>query len=135
MIDQEAIDQDEAKDKALGTQVMDIAYERSRWLVAILDTTIVTQDQIKVLDSIPSLEKGVGDGGIYRVVKRKEYGFGGKEKAGGKGKRRVEEKGKGEDGGKEKKEEYEEEGEEEEEEEKEEEEEEEEEEDNEERNY
>lgn len=31
---------------------MNVVYERSLWPVAILDTTIVSQDQLEVLDTI-----------------------------------------------------------------------------------
>ena len=51
-IDQEVIDQDDPWDKSQGIQVMDIVYERSLWPVAILDTTIVSQDQLDMLDTI-----------------------------------------------------------------------------------
>ena len=51
-IDQEVIDQDDATDKSQGIQVMDIVYERSLWPIAILDTTIVSQDQFGALDLI-----------------------------------------------------------------------------------
>ena len=56
-IDQDVIDQDEAVEKARAIQVMDIVYERSLWPVAILDTTIVTQDQVNVLDYVFDIEE------------------------------------------------------------------------------
>ena len=67
-IDQEVIDQENASDKSQGIQVMDIVYERSLWPIAVLDTTIVSQDQFDVLDLIlNSLDSGIGEGNDEEV--------------------------------------------------------------------
>ena len=72
-IDQEVIDQQDAMDKSQGIQVMDIVYERSLWPIAILDTTIVSQDQFDVLDLIlNSLDSGIGEGNDEEVEENDE---------------------------------------------------------------
>ena len=60
-IDQEVIDQDDPWDKSQAIQVMDIVYERSLWPVAILDTTIVSQNQLDILDIILRVDTKVGE--------------------------------------------------------------------------
>ena len=65
-IDQEVIDQEDATDKSQGIQVMDIAYERSLWPIAILDTTIVSQDKFDVLDLILN-DAGISEGSDKEV--------------------------------------------------------------------
>ena len=67
-IDQEVTDPEDATAKSQGIQVMDIGYERSLWPIAILDTTIVSQDQFDVLDPFLEMQALVKE--VIKKLKR-----------------------------------------------------------------